>query len=401
MNCSHPHTSVSTVRGATGCGTEPPPSGASDPDPAGPRRAALSRRSLLAGAGGAALASLLGACGYSGGDAGGDRPGGPTSTAGAGRSTTSTAPTSTASTPTTRAPWSDADFGELDEFVASTHGEAFAITEDGATVHEWYGSDDTYSRDIASAQKSVLSLLVGRAIADGLFGLDTLVDDVLGTAWTPHGQTSAVTVRHLLTMTSGLDDRMAVVAEPGAAWRYSGAFAALFPVVETASGHKIDDVAKEWLFDPASAPAATFSARPSEGYAPTGLRATARDLVAIGQTVLDGTQPGLDDGWLDASFAPSQSYNRSYGYLWWLNGHASFMLPGPAPTTQPGPLVPGAPTDLVAALGKDDQKLYISREIRLVVARLGGKAAPQTRLDLSSFDADLWAILTRLRTTGG
>lgn len=389
------------MRGATDCGTEPPPLSACDPDPAGPRRAALSRRSLLAGAGGAALASLLGACGDSGGDSRSDRPGGATSTAGAGRSTTATEPTSTASTPTTRAPWSDADFAELDEFVASTHGEAFAITEDGALVHEWYRSDEAYSRDIASAQKSVLSLLVGRAIADGLFGLDTLVDDVLGKAWTPHGQTSAVTVRHLLTMTSGLDDRMAVVAEPGVAWRYSGAFAALFPVVETASGRKIEAVATEWLFDPASAPAATFYARPSEGYAPTGLRATARDLVAVGQTVLEGTQPGLDDGWLDASFVPSQIYNRSYGYLWWLNGQASFMLPGPAPTAQPGPLVPGAPTDLVAALGKDDQKLYISRELRLVVARLGGKAALQARLALSSFDADLWAILTRLRTPGG
>ncbi len=64
------------------------------------------------------------------------------------------------------------------------------------TVHEWYRTDDTYARDIASAQKSVLSLLVGRAIGDGIIGIDTLVDDVLGPGWTPHGQTSGITVRH-------------------------------------------------------------------------------------------------------------------------------------------------------------------------------------------------------------
>jgi CubicO group peptidase (beta-lactamase class C family) len=131
------------------------------------------------------------------------------------------------------------------------------------------------------------------------------------------------------------------------------------------------------------------------------MRATAKDLVAIGQLVLDSAVPGLPDGWLDESFAPSQPFNRSYGYLWWLNGQESFMLPGPAPPARPGPLVPTAPVDLVAALGKADQKLYISRELGLVVARLGDKADPESRPALSTFDTALWAILDRLRTGGG
>ena len=82
-------------------------------------------------------------------------------------------------------------------------------------MHEWYATDDTYARDIASAQKSVLSVLIGRAIADGIVGIDTLVDDVLGSGWTSHGQTSAITVRHLLTMTSGLDDGLALDLSAG------------------------------------------------------------------------------------------------------------------------------------------------------------------------------------------
>ena len=63
------------------------------------------------------------------------------------------------------------------------------------------------------------------------------------------------------------------------------------------------------------------------------------------------------------------------------------MLPGPAPHPRSGSLIPTAPADLVAALGKADQKLYISQELGLVVARLGEKADPESRPALSTFDA--------------
>jgi CubicO group peptidase (beta-lactamase class C family) len=312
------------------------------------------------------------------------------------------APSSSASpTSVVAAPWSGAEFDELDEFLVATNGEAFAIVEGGVTVHEWFRTDDTYARDIASAQKSVLSLLIGRAIAEGLIGIDTLVDDVLGPAWTPHGQTSAVTVRHLLTMTSGLDDRLALVAAPGAGWLYSGAFARLFTVLSVTTGRDVDDLASEWLFEPARADDAVFYERRTDEFAPIGLRATAHDLLAIGQMVLDGSQPGLPDRWLDESFASSQPFNASYGYLWWLNGQESFMLPGPTPPARPGSLIPTGPADLVAALGKADQKLYVSRALDLVVVRLGDKADPESWPALSTFDAALWTMLDRLRTGTG
>ena len=74
------------------------------------------------------------------------------------------------------------------------------------------------------------------------------------------------------------------------------------------------------------------------------------------------------------------------------------MLPGPAPPARPGSLIPTAPVDMVAALGKADQKLYISRDHDLVVARLGDKADPESRPALSTFDAALWTMLDGLRT---
>lgn len=293
--------------------------------------------------------------------------------------------------------WAGADFATLDSFVERTAGEAFAIWEDGVMVHEWYRTDASYTRDIASAQKSILSLLVGRAIGDGLVQLDTRIDDVLGSQWTPDGRSAEITVEHLLSMTGGLDDAFDVVAEPGERWIYSGAFAALFDVVTTVSGRDLDDIAQEWLFESAGTSNSVFYDRPAGRFAPTGLQSTVPDLIAIGGVVLDGGPPGLAEGWLDRSLAPSQGFNRSYGLLWWLNGRESFMLPGPD-AQFPGSLVPTAPAGMVAALGKDDQKLYIVPEHRLVVARLGGRAVLESQAARSSFDADLWERLTALRS---
>ncbi len=294
-------------------------------------------------------------------------------------------------------PWSGADFAGLDRFLEAAGTDAFRVVEDGTVIHEWYRADSTFARDVASAQKSVLSLLVGRAIGDGLVTLDTSVDDVLGDGWTSHGQTELITVAQLLTMTSGLDDRFAVLSPPGAEWHYSGVFAVLFDVLTTITGRPLDELANDWLFEPAGAPTAMFYDRPSGGFAPIGLRAAASDLTSIGQTVLTAAPPVIRPDWIDESFAPSTLLNEAYGYLWWLNGQESFRLPG-ARRERTGPLIPNAPTDLVAALGKDDQKLYISRELGLVVARLGAKASPEVLPALSSFDDPLWRMLVELRS---
>jgi hypothetical protein len=68
----------------------------------------------------------------------------------------------------------------------------------------------------------------------------------------------------------------------------------------------------------------------------------------------------------------SQSLNKSYGYLWWLNGKESFMVP----TLQNvflGSYAPDAPKDMYAALGKNGQILCIAPNSGLVVVRMGDK----------------------------
>ena len=56
-----------------------------------------------------------------------------------------------------------------------------------------------------------------------------------------------------------------------------------------------------------------------------------------------------------------------------------------------GQLIPNAPSDLYAALGAQDQKIYVVPSQSLVIIRTGESAGDDTQLGLSSFDNELWA----------
>jgi len=85
----------------------------------------------------------------------------------------------------------------------------------------------------------------------------------------------------------------------------------------------------------------------------------------------------------------SQDINKSYGYLWWLNGKENVV--GTTSTEGlPGPLVPNAPNDMIAALGANDQKIYVVPSKELVVIRCG-ETAGEMQLGPSSFDNELWS----------
>ena len=90
----------------------------------------------------------------------------------------------------------------------------------------------------------------------------------------------------------------------------------------------------------------------------------------------------------------SQSFNKAYGYLWWLNGKSDFMTPG-IQIVFPGTLMPNAPTDMYAALGKNDQKIYVVPSQNLVVIRQGNTAGG-FNLAASAFDNVLWDYINKL-----
>ncbi|MBP9213459.1 MAG: serine hydrolase, partial [Chitinophagaceae bacterium] len=123
---------------------------------------------------------------------------------------------------------------------------------------------------------------------------------------------------------------------------------------------------------------------------------TARSMARFGLLLLnngkwDTTTVVKDASYFTAQTNTSNTYNLSYGYLTWLNGKSSYMLP----TLQNvfnGFLVPNAPSDMFAALGKNDQKVYVVPSKNIVVIRMG-ESAGNLQLAVSSFDNELWGKL--------
>lgn len=289
------------------------------------------------------------------------------------------------------------DVTKLEEALAyaeSKDSTGVLVLQSGRIVVEryWQGWDLHTSEGIFSASKSVTSILVGMLLEDGALTLDDPVALHLGPGWTtaPADKEALITVRHLLTMTSGLNDNLGYVADAGTRWSYNtNAYHQLFGVIAAAAGMSRDDFAQARLHDPIGMQDAAWR--------PQRLNASTRDMARFGLLVLangiwDGTPILTHPTYLSEALASSQTLNPSYGYLWWLNGKSDFLLPGPNPMLQAGPLMPDAPADLVAALGAGDKKIYVVPSRGLVVARHGGPTGDPA-LAASSFDNLFWQKL--------
>lgn len=303
--------------------------------------------------------------------------------------------------------WSDSGLAELASYCGSHNSSSIIVTQGGRLLLEqyWKGVGRHTATDIASAQKSVMSLLVGVAAADGHLSLDDPVAKSIGAGWSASPSTEPrITVRHLLTMTSGLTDQFAVQAEPGTRWYYNtNAYQVLGRVLAAATKTTVDGWTDRVLRKPVGWQDAVWKDRANrslpDGAPERGLALSARDAARFGLLVLAGgawaATPVVPAAYLNEALTPSTTLNASYGLLWWLNGKASHELPGPRPTPQPGPLIPAAPADLVAAMGALDQRIYVVPSRRWVIVRQGlmanaGEAGAEA---LSGFDAEFWTRL--------
>ena len=68
----------------------------------------------------------------------------------------------------------------------------------------------------------------------------------------------------------------------------------------------------------------------------------------------DGNQIMNDTNYFNQMLNSSQSLNESYGYLWWLNGKTSYMLPGQFVFNNKYLML-----HFIAALGKNGQIINI------------------------------------------
>ena len=299
--------------------------------------------------------------------------------------------------------WCQTPLDSLLVFAGRNGSKSLLILKDGRmVVEQYYG---TYTADSAwywaSAGKSLTATLVGLARQDGLLSLTDSTSQYLG-RWTsaPRPQQRQIQLLHQLTMTTGLDDSppapcdnesttpscLRYLAPPATRWAYhTGAYRTLQNVLVQASG--------------ATSMTAYTSQRLGNRIGMTGLWANdvfyskARSMARFGLFILargswNGTPIMTDAAYFQAMTTPSQTLNRSYGYLWWLNGQSSYRLPG-SQVNFPGAVIPAAPADMIAALGKNDQKIYVVPSLGLVVVRQG-QSAGASRLAASSFDNELW-----------
>ncbi|MEM9824803.1 MAG: T9SS type A sorting domain-containing protein, partial [Bacteroidota bacterium] len=108
----------------------------------------------------------------------------------------------------------------------------------------------------------------------------------------------------------------------------------------------------------------------------------------------DGEAILADKNYFETMTNTTQDLNPSYGYLTWLNGKEAYMLPALQFVFEDS-LVPNAPADMYAALGRDDQKIHVVPSQDLVVVRLG-EASELPLFALSPFDNELWGQLNQL-----
>ncbi|NJN05291.1 MAG: serine hydrolase, partial [Rhodobacteraceae bacterium] len=147
--------------------------------------------------------------------------------------------------------------------------------------------------DVASVQKSVSAILVGIAQHRRLLKLDDPVGKHLGTGWSKASpeQEQAITMRHLITMTSGLTEELTFEAAAGTRWRYnSAAYARTIQAVAAAAKKSPNDLTREWLTGRIGMADSKWVERPGTGRNAVpnalGFATTARDLARFGLLIL-------------------------------------------------------------------------------------------------------------------
>lgn len=288
---------------------------------------------------------------------------------------------------------------------------AVLALRDGDIVLERYftGADEDWGRplgtvdfdaatlhDLRSVTKSITSLVYGIALDQGRVAApgDRLLDSFPqypDLAEDP--QRSAWTVSDALNMTLGTewneqlpytdprnseiameqaDDRYrfildrSIVSEPGTRWNYNGGCSALLGyLVERGTGQRLDEFANEALFAPLGIETFEWN-RGKDGAVATasGLRLTARDLARIGEMMrADGRHDGgqvVSSQWLERCRTPQvqASYGNKYSNQWYVSG-------------QPVPAVNGF-REAVFAMGNGGQRLYVMPSLDLTVVTYSG-----------------------------
>jgi CubicO group peptidase (beta-lactamase class C family) len=232
------------------------------------------------------------------------------------------------------------------------------VSVDGALAHEQYfgSARATSHANIKSASKSVMSALVGIAIAKGLIRdvsqpiAPQFAADLAANA---DPRTRTITVEHLLTMKTGLEStsgrnygawvrspnwvryalRRPLIADPGTGMEYStGNSHVLSALLTRVSKQSTWQFAQESLARPLGFTLARWPQDPQGIYfGGNEMLMTPRQMLAFGELYLNDGRVGdrqlFPAGWVTQSFIPRGrsrwGSDREYGYSWWIRSLAS------------------------------------------------------------------------------
>ena len=282
--------------------------------------------------------------------------------------------------------WCPDKIDSLYQFLEQENSKGFMVLKDGKIVLEKYFG--TFTKDStwywASAGKSMTSFLVGKAQEEGYLDIQHPTALYLGSGWTSctGSQENVITVLHQLTMTTGLDDGvpnndctldtcLIYKAMPSYRWAYHNApYTLLGQVVENTTNTTYNNYTQLKLKDKTGMTGSWVNVDFNTIFF-SKMRSMARyGLLAQNKFIWNQDTLLHDTTYRYAMTHMSQNLNRSYGYLWWLNGQSSYMLPS-SQAVFPGSLAPDAPQDMFAALGKNGQMICISPAKGLVMVRMG------------------------------
>ncbi|WP_232630952.1 serine hydrolase domain-containing protein [Methylobacterium sp. Leaf118] len=302
----------------------------------------------------------------------------------------------------------------LATMLAATHTNAFLVVQNDGLAHEWYrpGTGPATLFPSWSVAKSIVSLLVGSAIARGRLAETDRVSDLL-----PELRNAAVfgqiSVRNLLDMTSGLAvpenydprrpltgtagmyltrditafvrDHAQLAFKPGSEGQYRSIDTEVLGLIlARVEGKPLADLLSERIWKPMGAQAAaTWNLDRSGGVekAFCCLNATARDFARFGLLVADQGRAGqariIPTRWIERIATPARRVVDGWQYSaqWW---HA-----------------PGGDDGDISAIGVYGQYVYVNRETGTVIVKLSDHGAEQ---DEAETLAVMQAIAVDLRS---
>jgi CubicO group peptidase (beta-lactamase class C family) len=248
-------------------------------------------------------------------------------------------------------------------------------------------SDGRAIEDVASVQKSVISFLAAIAREQGKLDLDRTVASYIGNSWSKASpkQESGITVRHLMSMTSGLNQSLNYLHPAGTVWEYNTrAYSMMIPVLTKVANMDINALTHKWLTSPVGMLESRWEPRrwlQTQNAANTmGFATSARDLARFGLLILaegkwDRHAVLKNSKYLFEALQPSQDLKSSYGLLWWLVNRSWF---------------PEAPDNAVAALGMLSRIVLIVPDKQLVIIRLGDRPNSNKRI----FRREFWKLIS-------